>query len=356
MKKLIVILVLTIPLISFGQYRYGFLQESFFERQPSARAESLGKGYCSIDGDLATIFYNPSGTATLKGLEINSSFSSPCYLLDKAKYNFMSIGYNVSKYLTIGLSRNHFTAGEETNITNATGDIILAVYTPKNSLYSLNISSQPIKNLFIGVNTNCLIYKPVTESATALYFDFGIIKKIQFDKKEATNHTINIGSSLSNLNFAKIKLNYYGNMIEEDLPVVTRYGVNYQFYLNKKWISDTLNTFRFLLQGDYQLLLNSDYHNGIHTGTELMFLEILSLRIGYYKENQYDYEYPSANKDVISDVTYGIGLQIPLNKITKIPLNINFDYASMPQPSYSKIHTDWDKFSTYTFRVNWVIK
>lgn len=356
MKKSIVILVLVIPLLSFGQYEYGFLQESFFGRQPSARAESLGKGYSSIDGDLATVFYNPAGTATLQGIEINTSFASPYYILEKAKYNFISAGYNINKYLTIGISRNHFTTGQEINSTDSVGNPIATGNTPTNSLYSLNISSQPIRNLFIGANTNYLIWEPIDESATSIYFDFGIIKKFEFGQKITTNHAINIGASITNLNFAKIKLDFNGYEFENNLPVITRYGVNYQFYLNKKWVSGTLNTFRLLLQGDYQLLLNSDYHNGFHTGAELMFLEILSLRIGYYKESVYDYDFPSVNKNEISDITYGFGLQISLNKLTKIPLNINFDYTSLPQTSYSKTQTSLENFSTYTLRINWIMK
>ncbi len=355
MKKLITILVLVIPLLTFGQYEYGFLQESFFGRQPSARAEALGKGYSSIDGDLATIFYNPAGTATLQGAELNTSFSSPYYALKKANYNFISAGYNINKYLTIAISRNQFTIGQKINLTDSVGNPIATGFTPTNSLYSLNISSQPIKNLFIGVNTNYLIWKPINESAKSIYFDFGIIKKFEFGQKITTNHAINIGASITNLNFAKIKLDFNGNEFENNLPVITRYGVNYQFHLNKKWISDTLNTFRLLVQGDYQFLLNSDYNNGFHTGLELMFLEILSVRIGYYQESQYDYDLPSANVNEISEITYGLGLQIPLDKLTKIPLNINFDYASLPQPSYSKTQTSLGNFSTYTLRVNWIM-
>jgi hypothetical protein len=180
--------------------------------------------------------------------------------------------------------------------------------------------------------------------------------KFEFAQKITTNHAINIGTSITNLNFANITLDFNNNEFKNDLPVITRYGVNYQFHLNKKWISDTLNTFMLLVQGDYQFLLNSDYNDGFHSGLELMFFEILSARIGYYQENQYDYDLPSANEDEISAITYGFGLQIPLNKITKIPLSINFDYTSLPQPSYSKTHTDWDNFSALTFRINWIKK
>ncbi len=356
MKKALTILILVIPLLSFGQYEYGFLQELYFGRQPSARAEALGKGYSSIDGDLTTIFYNPAGTSTLKGAEINTSFASPCYSLEKAKYNFISAGYNINKYLTIGISRNHFTFGQEVNLSDSAGNPIVTGHTPTNSINSLNISSQPIKNLLIGLNANYLIWKPIDESANSFYFDFGVIKKFEFGQKLTTNHVLNLGVSITNLNFAKIKLDFNGNEFKKDLPVITRYGINYQFYLNKKWISDTLNTFRFLVQGDYQLLLNSDYNNGFHSGLELMFFEILSARIGYYQENQYDYDLPSANENEISAITYGFGLQVPLYKLTMIPLNINFDYTSLPQPSYSKTQTDWDNFSAYTLRINWIIK
>jgi hypothetical protein len=356
MKKVLLILFFAIPLFSFGQYQDGFMQEFYFGRQPSARAEALGKGYSSIDGDLATIFYNPAGTATLKGAEINTSFASPYYFLEKAKYNFISAGYNVNPYLTIGISRNHYTMGEEVYLSDDMGNPISKGYAPTTSLYSLNISSQPIKNLFIGLNSNYLLWKLFDESANSIYFDFGVIKKFEFAQKTTLNHTINIGASIKNLNYAKIKWDLNGNEFEADLPVITRYGVNYQIQLNKNWISESLNTFGLLVQADYQYLLNSDYHNGYNTGLELMFLEILSVRVGYYQESQDDYDSPALNANELSEFTYGLGLQIPLDKLTKIPLKINFDYASLPQPSFTKSQPSFENFSTYTLRVNYLLK
>jgi hypothetical protein len=355
MKQLIVILVLVIPSLSFGQYRSGFLHYTFFGRLPSARAESLGKGYSSIDGDMTSIFFNAAGTATIQGLEVNTSFASPYYLAKKARSNFISIGYNINKYLSIGISRNNFTLGEEVSLIDTAGNIIDYGHIPVNSNYSLNSSSQPIKNLLIGLNTNFFIWKQFDKSTTSIYFDFGIIKKFQFGHKSTSHHVVNLGASITNLNFAKIKLISYGNEFENDIPVITRYGASYQFYFNKKLICDTLNTFRLLFQGEYQLLLNSEYYSGFHTGVELMLLEILSFRVGYYIEKQDDFDRPSANKNEISSFTYGFGLQIPLYKLTKIPLNINFDFTSLPQVSYIKTQNSWDNFSTYTLRMNWII-
>jgi hypothetical protein len=356
MKKIIVIFILVIPSFSFGQYNYGFLQETFFGRQPSARAESLGKGYSSVDGDLASIFFNPAGTATLQGLEVNASFASPYYLAENASYSFISAGYNFNKYLSIAISSNHFTLGQESSAIDSAGYIIDSGFTPANSNYSLNISSQPTRNLFIGVNTNYFIWKPIENSAKTLFFDFGIIKKFEFGKKTASQHSVSIGASIINLNFAKISLDFNGSVIENSLPVITRYGVNYQFYLNKELIFDKLTTFRLLFQGEYQMLLNSEYNKGFHTGLELMFLEMLSLRVGYFTENQKDLGYPSINKTEISCTTYGIGFQAPLYKLTKVPLNINFDFTSLPQVSYIKTDKHWENFLTYTLRINWMIK
>lgn len=355
MKRLAVFILFIIPTISFGQYKYGFLQETFFGRQPSARAEAMGRGYSSIDGDLTSIFYNPAGIATINGLEIDGSFSSPYYLAKYAKYNFTSIGYRFNDYVIIALSRNNFTLGQEITYTDINGNS-LGTATPKNSNYTLTFSSQPIKNLFLGLSTNYFIWQPINKSATAIYFDFGVIKKIDFLQKDGFNHSINIGASITNVNYSKATIEFNGNTGTENFPVITRYGANYQFILNKGFLIDTLKTFKFLLQGDYKMLLNSQYHSGIHTGAEFKFLEILSVRVGYYKEKQYDYDIPTSNKNEISAITYGFGLQLPIDKLTQIPLNINFDYTSLPQPTYSVNRVIWDNFTTYNLRLNWIFK
>ncbi len=352
MKRLLIVLFFVIPALTNGQYTYGLLQEMFFGRHPSARAESLGRAYCSIDGDLASVFYNPAGTATLKGLEMNNSFASPYYLAEKAIYSFLSLGYNVNKYLSVGVSRNHFSYGQEVSVIDG-GGILTDEYIPENTNYTLNVSSQPIRNLLIGLNANYFMWKRAGLSTYTVYFDFGIIKKFQFAEKEFTHQSINIGTSITNLNFAKLKQDFYGNKINEELPVITRFGANYQFFLNKSWITDSLNTLRVLLQGDYQVLLNSKYYSGYYTGLELELLEILSIRLGYYKEYHREFYVLSSNHDFRS-FTYGLGLQIPLHKLTRVPLQFRFDFTSLPQVSYVANKT-WDNFSTYTLRINWMI-
>lgn len=351
MKKSIVILTFIIPFITLAQYDDGFLKESFFDRQPSTRSEALGKAYASIEGDLSSIFYNPAGTATLKGLELYSSFASPLYTAEDAYFNFISAGYNFNKYLTVGFSRNHFSLETDILFTDENGNSKTS--RPQNTFYTLNLSSEPIKNWFIGLNTNYMIWEPIDQSFNTLFLDFGIIKKFEIGDSE--NQSLNIGTSITNLNFAKIELNYNNNTHIDTLPVISRIGANYNVFLDRNYLFDTLHTFSFLAQAEYKFLLNSQYQTGFHSGLEVGFLEMLFLRMGYYYENHNDYGFPDSNVDHLSEITYGFGIQVPLSKLTKIPLNIAFDYTSLPQPSYSKINTDWDNFTSYSFRVNWVI-
>ncbi len=354
MKKILLFNFLLISLNTSGEYEYGFLHEFYFGRLPSARAEAMGKCYNSIDGDLTTAFFNPAGTATIDGLELSGSLASPFYLLNDAEYSYLSVGYKFSDYFVVGFGRNNFSLGQSISNQNENGELIGYYDEPFYSNYYLTISSQPLKNLYVGINANYFIYHLFNEGSNTFYMDFGCIKKFQFGKNEIKNHSINLGVSIKNLNFAKLERSFIGVNFENELPVITRFGANYQYTLDKHLLIDTLETFNFLFQGDYQLLLNSDYNSGFYTGTEILFLEILALRAGYYFEKEYDFELPEVNYNSISQFTYGFGLQLPIHKLSKIPLNINLDYTTLPQPRFSSDNFfEFENFKSLTMKINW---
>lgn len=344
MKKWILFFLL-LPLFSFSQYQYGFLSEHFFFRQPSARAEAMGKGYVSVDGDISSSFYNPAGISSIKGLVINGSYSSPLYLINKGYYTFFGAGYRINKKIQFAFTRFRF---------DYVNTPIMGVENhPYSETFSLTLSSEPLRNLYVGLNINEFVLQNGFGKPTLTPdFDFGVIKKILLHQTNKVLHSVNIGASIFNFNYASIKLQPTTQI--EKLPVITRIGANYQFSLSKNILFDSLRTIKFLIQSEYQKLLNSEYNTAIRAGCEIQIFEILALRVGYYNEKVYDYGIPEYNVKTISDLTYGFGLQIPLSKLTKIPININFDYTSLPQVSYSKIMTDWDNFTSYNLRVNWL--
>ncbi|MCH8317516.1 MAG: hypothetical protein IIA88_03325 [Bacteroidetes bacterium] len=99
-------------------------------------------------------------------------------------------------------------------------------------------------------------------------------------------------------------------------------------------------------------------------GTELTFLEILSVRIGYFSEKHYRllsndntiYSYSTIPQKV-NKITYGFGIQLPLNKIygNKFPINISIDYALLPQEFYINSWDDKDYYNNINVSINWVI-
>ena len=357
-KLSVILLIIIFPAISFGQYDNSSFQDMFFSRLPNARAEAMGRAYASIDSDISTVFFNPAGTATIKGLELNASFASPYYMAPWVKINYFGLAYNFNKYLTVGLSRNQVNYGmmllrstENPEGTRDSGKVA-------HNIYTLNIASQPVKNLLIGVNLNYMVYNVISENPKTLFFDFGVIKKFPFQQNSNFQQSINIAANICNLNYAKQTYNSYNNLHEPinysyNLPVITRYAANYQLIYKNHLLNDTLNILEFLAQAEYDDLLNSDYMTSYHFGTEVKLLEILSLRAGYYHKKIDDFGNPAYHKDNISSFTYGFGFQLPLYKLIKLPLNINFDYTSQPEITNSKITSDSGDYNTYTFRLNW---
>ena len=274
------------------------------------------------------------------------------------KINYFGLAYNFNKYLTVGLSRNQVNYGmmllRSTENPEGTGDSGIVAH----SIYTLNIASQPIKNLLIGVNLNYMVYNVISENPKTLFFDFGVIKKFPFQQNSSFQQSINIAANICNLNNSKMTFENTNNSVaiseySYDLPVITRYAANYQLIYKNHLLNDTLNILEFLAQAEYDDLLNSDYQTSYHFGSEVKLLEILSLRAGYYHKKIDDYGNPTYQKDNISSFTYGFGFQLPLCKLIKLPLNLNFDYTSQPEITNSKITSDSGDYNSYTFRLNW---
>ncbi len=345
-----------IPLLSMGQYNDGFLGGFYTGRIPNARAEAMGKAYTSIDGDLTATLYNPAGLSNINGLEVTGGYASPFGIFGKNYYLQAGAGYRLNQYMQFAVSSvqyriDNITVSDiEGNLVN-TGDM-----STKN--YTLTPASEPLQRLYVGLNMNYFLYDFVTDDQLkSVYFDLGVIRKFMLLENEFSKHTASLAISVSNLNSAKTSGEIYGTEVDEALPIIARYGANYQFALDKNLLIKDLTSLEFLAQAEYQDLWNSGYHSSLRFGGEIRLLEILALRAGYYTEQVNDYGYPEANKNEIEDFTYGFGVQVPLDKLTNIPLRINFDYASFPQTSYSKNVPDseWDNFTAYNLKVNWMI-
>ncbi len=343
---------------SISQTYNGTFQELFFGWQQGARAEAMGRSFASVSGDALSYSYNPAGMASLEGLNLSGSFAGPYYLLDTAKYNYFSASYKIKKYGTVGFSRDYFTYGYDVIVTDEFGNVT-GKYEPHVTNFRLTLSSEVIKDLLVGINLNLLqerygsdisIGNERSGNNDVFYIDLGVIKSFNIQSMKM-NHKINIGSSLININSAE-----YGTDASQGdkLPVILRLGASYVLSVKDKSIVKKLNSYNVLVNAEYEDLLNSKYYGGFHSGLEFTFLEMLSLRGGYYTREIDD---NCINcKDKLSEFTYGFGLNIPVRQLSDshVPLEVNFDYINLKQPSYITNKDDWNNFHVYTIRVNWI--
>jgi hypothetical protein len=328
----------------FGQYPPGFLPEFFFGRQPSARSEAMGKAYVSKNGDLGSIYFNPAGISNISKIEVNTSYAPPNHYFTKGYYTFFAVGVKWKNKLAIALSKYEFNLGK-TIFANPTK-------TPFSKRYAATLAIEPFKRFYLGTNINLLEWETGTYGKySTLYFDVGALKKIRVYDGKKTHHVVNIGSSISNINSAKIKTQQSGVSQNLHLPIITRYGINYEISYGKTHFIDSTNIFKILFQSEFQVLLNSKYRSAIKFGSEISILDFLSIRAGWYNEKVYDFGFPDDNNSHLIDFTYGIGIKFPIKLITKFPLTIIVDFTSLPQVSYSKIYTDWENFENYTLRL-----
>jgi len=348
---------------TFSQNYNGVFPEFFLGRQPSARAEAMGRGLSAVTGDPLSYYYNPAGMASLKGLNVNASFAGPFYLLDEASYNFIGASYKIEKYGTIGFSRDYFTFGDEVRITNEFGNPTGETYTPHGQNFRLNLSSEVIKDLYVGANLNLLQPRYTRGELTVgnetgsgnndvFYFDLGAIKSFNIESKKL-DHKFNIGTSLMNAIFAEYS---FSDADQGDpLPVVFRIGAAYNLSVDDKNISKKLKSYNVVANIEYEDLFNSKYYSGFHGGLEFTFLEIVALRAGYYTQDLND-QRTSENKNKLSEFTYGFGLNIPVRQLTdsKTPLEVKFDYINLKQPSFTNEFDEWDNFHVYTITLNWI--
>jgi hypothetical protein len=357
-NRLFLISVIFTILQIYAKYD-GFAVYYFSGRQPSARAEAMGKGYVAVAGDIYSTFYNPAGLCEINGLMFNASYATPFYLLEDATYSFLGIGYKFNRYFIIGLNRWHYNEGLEVSYYDENDNFIS--FFPNISTYSLTIGSEPLEDFQIGINTNIFFEQVLYyETARTVYFDFGVIKKFSLFNNDLSKHKLNLAGSIINFNHSNYKreFDFIGREfeIEQDLPVIVRLGCAYEFTLNNSLSSSNPKTLGFLLHTEYQDMLNYNYRTALRFGMELSFLEILFLRSGYYNESVNDLGNPESNKDKLSDFTYGLGIQFPFIKLSNKykRFNIRIDFTSMPQVSYRKGGHDGDNFININLLINYI--
>lgn len=339
-----VICFLSFSISSFSQNVYnGFLSDFYLGRQPSAKAEAMGRGLIAYPEYEFSSWYNPATVSLSDKITVNGAYSYPYYSYTNAFYNYACVSFNTYKYGAIGFSRYYLDES-----------------SPKNTLYTLNYAFQIIESFYAGINFNIVSFKffsafPEGDERNLLHdlypIDIGLLKVFQVQKSNHTNQIFTLGSAI--YNFTNTKSNALDIIHSDPLTVIFRIGAGYNLQYKKRKEKDALNTLNLFVYSEAEDLLNSKYNSVFKIGAEVTSFEIFSARIGFYSQNtgHYDYSYvePESRK-----LTFGFGLQAPVSKITKgeVPMKIRLDYTNLPQV-VNKPGRIYNNFQCFSVAVSW---
>jgi hypothetical protein len=316
-----------------------FLMEMFFVRQPSARAEALGRGYVAIVGHPFSGFYNPASVGGIEGMSFYDSYGRASRLKEGARYMFWGGVFEVGKYGVVGLSRYDL---EYVKTRESVPDVCLV---------TLSLCSALWKNVHLGFNVNRICdYYPDEEDAVAYWADLGFLKSFGLGSHRGLARRLTVGGSVSNISNSTFEV--LGQIY--DLPSTLRLGSSFEMWWSSDYFLTRFRTLGLLIHTEYQDLLNSGYHTALRFGGEISLFEIAKIRLGHYRENL-DGETGTAHADRLKDTVSGLGIELPIDRISgrDVPILIRLDHVKMTPTGYTQASARWGRFSLWTFGINW---
>ena len=334
----------------FGQYPTFTFNELFYDTQYNPRSLALGKSAMAVDRGLASVLYNPAGLAHIKGsVFVFSAIESVDGPLWEADRYMIGEALSINKNAIIAFSKRHTKNFEFDGVSNESF-----------TYNTVTFAYEPIPNLKLGINWNRMYttYKMYNfyegglskKNSNSYSLDCGVLKQFQFSR---WNHSYNvqIGMSIHNITDSKIELygklrnfampggisNYNSGSLETVLPETMYLGVSYGSSANATVGETSLKMYKWLFVGNLQQELNGSIRDGYSLGTELEIWEIISIRVGHFKEKLSNYQGETQQK-YWKDNTFGAGLMIPVNKFSrgKIPVQLHLDYTEQELPNYIK--------------------
>jgi hypothetical protein len=349
MKKILILILL---LFVFSDLSAQFLDgyDIYYGRQPSAKAEAMGRGLVANPSDDFASFYNPASTSFSEKIDVNFSLSDKYFSIEDASFNYEGINLNLKNWGNIGISR--FYMGSK-DIFNDYVDDDLSF-----TLYTLNYSRHIANNFFGGVNVNLInshisqymlhIGRIASENVMSASVDVGALKKIEFEKGpfENTSQMITLGAAIINVSNSTVHTRYYP--YQNQIPIIGRIGGGYTFKILRNSFIDNTNALNLFVNLEYERELKRGRVNFYKLGGDATLFELLSLRGGVYYAHSYskgDFYY-----------TGGLGINIPFSKLTdgKYPFKLSIDYIGLKQKrnsdgSYDISHIVSMKLSMVSF-------
>ncbi len=365
MNKIIKIIVLSSFAVFTNQinaqnsyYNPTHYQGIFYGQPSSARATGMGLTTITLGG-IENAFYNPAAVGlTNEKVNVHLNYASGSQVYKGGKYPFLGISYRVNEKLSVGISTLTWHDEKNSPWSTIIGAFDENVERRSQSVYTLVGAYEVIPNLNIGLSGNYLVDKAVDNNVTNSEFilSLGAVydKEVNWIKSEnVNNQKIRFAGSLVNaLMKNRIETTYQDFLNYRDLPIHLTLGTSYHLSLpftanftkNKGFFKGAPNAvnlslhlqYRDVLKGPEKDVVNTNHeeNTAFGIGAEAWFMDLIALRMGYYKEDRPN-EGPKGDGSrwVTHDkrgFTWGFGANLPLNRLTngKIPFNSEINFVT----------------------------
>ena len=302
MKKIMLFtIILGFSVLSFSQTKVGTTAANFLTIPIGPRATGMGSAFVAVSDDATSAFWNPGGLSRLTRNELTFSYTE---WLVKTKLNYIALAYKLDENNAIAISINQLDYGEEEITTeleqNGTGEYWKAQDLAVGLSYASNLTDR----FSIGGTVKYITQSIWNESASAFAVDVGLLFNTPLDGLRLGMNISNFGTEMQLdgkdlLLAADIDPTNTGNnstissTLETEswpLPLVFSVGLGYDIVNASDW--------RWIIAAD--ALVPNNQSTYFNQGTELIWNNIVSLRVGYTALNKEDAE---------EGLTAGVGLQ-----------------------------------------------
>ena len=264
--------------------------------QLNAKINAMGNTGVSLSSGSDNLLYNPAGIIQKDEIELSHLYDNNSVENTFQKTTF-SMSLNERAGFAAAYSRTYLNEDEH--------------YSDHFNMQTVTLATavKLFEGLKIGASGQYLYYEYATTSANRYYISPGLIYTYELYNNFAYEHSLSFGACIENITGEKIQNSYsflgQGNI---DAPMHYELGANYTGIFGKsRFGAQRLNLF----QPTFAVGLGT--RSGIAIGGEAVFYEIIALRSG------------ASNLANVPYYHFGACLQLPLYKLTDVPLKIGLE-------------------------------
>jgi hypothetical protein len=310
---LVLVCILVTPASLTQSRKTGTTSAQILKLNVGPRAIGMGGAYTAVSDDIIAMYWNPGGTASIRG---NEAFFNHTSLYADIGFDYAAIASRLSGLGTIGLFVSVLSMDEMVVRTEQIPEGTGEMFSAGALVVGINFSRNLTDNFALGFNAKYINDHIWHMSATGFALDVGTMYKI------SSLNDLRIAASISNFG-TKMQLkgrdvtrvvrsgsgddNFINTNIELDkfdLPLLFRFGV----------ASDVIKYGTSRLTTSVDAIHPNDHTEYLNTGLEYAWNEIIFLRAGYNSLFELDSE---------KGLTLGFGLHYRIRDLVVVKM----DYA-----------------------------